>query len=196
MFKNVMRLILTLSFISKSALSFIICEKPNERFLSDSFHTKSGRKPETCFGNYSVACGESFCAHDKLSCEIYLKVKSNLLRLLLSPSMYQVQLRKYEKELQSIKKCPESNYRWNKEHVCVKSSYCYLQVEFPHTMKKKIECPCDRQNGYQCMKNFCAVSKKACAIFKEMNQNSNYLDSIKKCRYYPKSVSIRRNFML
>ena len=153
---------------SKLAIAFKtsnICVKSEDtcmKKINTNSYISSTCRPPKCFGNYSFECGPNHCSSDKKHCEFYRSIKSNLLRLLLSPSMYQIQLRRFEKELELIKACPLSGYKFSKKDVCLKNSNCFLQIEFPHTVKKKIDCPCDKQHSYLCMKRYCVTNKKAC----------------------------------
>lgn len=178
--------------ISKSLIIFILLINENICFessdiclqtdlecqgISDPFNNyKNHCKKTNCTGDYSYKCDDENCAINEKSCEQFRKLKSNLMRLVLSPVMYNFEMRKYTNVFGAIKKCQIQEYKWDRKDICMRSENCVFKLALPYSyminLKQRTICSCNKLYSYQCDSKYCAKHNKACDLFK--------LDSMKK----------------
>lgn len=180
-----------------------ICEKEQLNctgYYDFNHNFKTECKPFDCFGQYGYECEKGKCAISKKSCDFYLALSSNLMRAVISPSKYKVNLRKHEKYLKSIKSCESPNKEWQPKDVCIRLNDCIQKhthhlLEKSVVIKKKIDCLCDQKHHFECNKQYCAVNKEACdTLAINIAQNSSIKTRIQKCTHQTKIIERKFSF--
>jgi hypothetical protein len=124
-----------------------------------------------CFGKHKFECGTNYCATDFENCGAFHNQSLNILKVLISPAMYQYHNRRYEMFTKKIKFCPKKVYTWTKKDTCIHKNY--------NTNTKKI---CGSTKNYICGKRFCSIHKYACKAFLEIiNKNPRVILEIGNC---------------
>lgn len=178
---------MAISFDSSS-----ICQRENENCTGSYniyYKFQTSCEKFDCFGDLNYTCGSNNCAADRKSCYYFQTLNSNLIRIIISPTSYKYNLRKYEKELQMIKSCTAPFQDWNTNDVCIRSNECFLKHDFlffnkMYNMKKKINCFCDQTHKYQCNNKYCATNKQVCDdLLLKLSHESINKTNFNKCNH-------------
>lgn len=124
--------------------------------------------------SHSFECGSSHCSKNNQTCRLFLAIKQEILKAILSPVMIDPNKFKLVTTLKDIKEC---NFTIE-ENVCLKPHKCYYRVRktFGEVFSRPIICPCPDNYTFSCAGNYCAKVESLCNNFNN--------ETVPKCNYW------------
>lgn len=106
-----------------------------------------------CGGEFSTKCGASFCAKDRLSCQIFNVWIAVVQEKATSNKMNdKLKIRKYRLFESDINKCKSSgSYEWKLENACMNNAKCVFS-----------QCDCAGDLAFKCSNEFCTSDETTC----------------------------------
>lgn len=150
-----------------------------------------------CNGKQTVTCGKNHCATDQESCSFFLNLsKITLLRVLLQPGLFHVELGNYNTFMSKIETCLHDPYTWSASDVCINGAECFTTQIYPFgrdfvRLAKRIDCTCEDEYSFTCGKEFCAMHRYGCEGLLVKNSTVN---AIKQCDHKNKKKIFRKLF--
>jgi hypothetical protein len=162
-----------------------ICLKTNS--LKCVIIGKNNCEPSFCPSKYSYQCGSKNCATDLKSCEEFQTIINNLLKLIISPVMYNFRKEfKMENFFNKISNCPNDTYKWSIDDVCAIKSRMRIKSEyfFKGNIHESNHNPCYLEpiKKYNCGKRFCTLHKMACMELALQKNSTEIINKLNKCK--------------
>lgn len=132
---------------------------------------------QKCPKPYSFECltAEHICTTNESSCKKFLDFKFKLRSLkslksrLSIEKMFELETKKFDLFMKSLRECPVQNYEWQPGDVCKNGQNCRMRQPLPFRfgeisyLQTQIDCPCPRERyPYACGKEYCARDKASC----------------------------------
>ena len=150
---------------------------------------------------YIHECGRDKCSKNGSDCDEFILLSrhfsARLFRTNIGLTILPVQVqelikeremnfKKFQSKIKSCSRVKTSVLR--SQDVCLKRKKCYTldsnKSEIKRQKYKKLDCPCDGRNGYECGKDYCTPNKYICELLNQAFQmNTEFVDSIKKCSF-------------
>lgn len=194
--------------LSKGLKSTDLCISSKEK-CSGSLDSKKNYQIEckqTCEGNFSYDCDYQICTTNAINCKGYTQILQ-FYKAFQKAMVYKIDLEKINIFKKSIIKCPiiaPASAKWKLSDICLNVINCQqrLQISMSGSLvkyNKKLDCPCDGYQSYQCGRDYCTSSRQVCeSTASYRNQKSKFLP-INNCASKPltsESSSLEENNLI